>query len=520
MNGAQASCDRPTRGVQMGLLGGLLLASLWVYSALVDRQPTGWDALGYQVAARSIVQGLGPAIEHPLNQTLGPYFTLSAFANPSAHRPARLYLNYPPGFSLFLAIPQWLGLPDFLTLPILGMLGVLFTYKLGCLLFDRWTGLLGAALVAFTPAYVEWSTALWADLPGTCCMWGALATYLAAQHQAGRVGRIAFGAASGALVAAAVFIKYSHLLVVLPLLAYAIVRQRGAMFHSGINWVLAMVVAAGLGGVGLYNQAVYGSPFETHYTAGRSGYHFAYFSLAYAVGPSPAGGYSLPGAVETLWGNFSWLLVPAALGLAKGTRAAAAMLGGMFLVFMGLSSIFAWAPVQVDTRYMLPVFAPVGLFAAHGCLSRLDRLAAGRRWLTPLVLIAAGLTMGWLLSGAWPRLAQRNADSLSIQKAAQDLTAGSEPDAIFLAYMWNDPIYFWGRRTTLFYRRIPFTDRARFASTLTGVVADLLRAGRPVYYVLDSQPPLANSLQILQQNFDLQVWKERSLPVYRVALKE
>jgi hypothetical protein len=48
----------------------------------------------------------------------------------------------------------------------------------------------------------------------------------------------------------------------------------------------------------------------------------------------------------------------------------------------------------------------------------------------------------------------------------------------------------------------------------------LLRDGLPVYYVVDRQPPLADSWQILQQNFNIVLWKESPIPVYRIALKD
>ena len=104
--------------------------------------------------------------------------------------------------------------------------------------------------------------------------------------------------------------------------------------------------------------------------------------------------------------------------------------------------------------------------------------------------------------------------------AAQDLTAGSEANAVYLAYLWNDPINYFGERTTLFYRRMSFRDQTEFENALTRIVTDLLQDNMPVYYVVDHQPPLADSLRILQQNFDLCLWKETPIPVYRVVLKE
>jgi hypothetical protein len=308
--------------------------------------------------------------------------------------------------------------------------------------------------------------------------------------------------------------------VLLPMFVYAVLTQRGAMFCSVTNWVFAVVVVVGLAGVGLYNQVLYGNPLETHYSAPRSGYHFPLFSISYALGPSPTDGYSLIGAGKTLWDNFSWLLIPAVLGLARGTRGAALLLGGLFLVFLGLSGTFAWAPINEDTRYLLPLLAPLGLFAARGCLSVLNLRLSRSKWALGFVLIVVGVTSLARLPGTWDRLLERNRSSSEIQRIAQDTTAGSKPNAIFLAYFWNDPLNYFGERTTLFYRRMNLGDQTKFKNELTHVVADLLQDNLSVYYVADRQPPLANSLQILQQSFDLYLWKETPLSVYQIALKK
>ena len=502
-----------SRRLHFGLLGALLSLCLILGVVWAERQPTAWDPLGYQVAGRNIVQGLGPAVAHPFNATLGPYFTLAAFAVQRPQSPARLYLNYPPGFPLLLAMPQWLGLPDFYLLPLLSALGVLLIYVLGRLLFDRWVGLLGAAIVALTPGYLEWSSAFWADWPGACYMLGAMVAYVAAWRQETRPRRLVFCAGAGALVVGAIFIKYSNVLVLGPMLAYAVLTQRKAMFGHAANWLFVAVIVLGLSGLGIYNQVLHGSPFETHYSASRSGFDFPIFGLSYALGPSPVGGYALRGMAETLWKNFSWLLLLAALGLARGTRESVTLLGGLLLVFGGLFGIYAWAPVQVNARFLLPLFAPIGLFAARGCLTVLDLRTTWRKWLLGGLLVAVGGTLWWSLPQTWRTLEARNRDGARMRQAAQELTAGSAPDAVFLAYLWNDQVNYFGERTTFFYRRINVDTQAEFEETLLQVVAQLLRDGRPVYYVGDRQPPL---VELLAQEYVVSLWKEAAVPVYKV----
>ncbi len=502
------------------LLGGLLLVCLLFYSILIERRPIEWDALGYRVAGANIAQGVGPAIEHPLNQDLGPYFTLAAFAVQRPQEPARLYLNYPPGFPLLLALPQWVGLPDWFLLPVLSTLGVFFTCWLGSSLFDRWTGLLGAAIVAFTPIYLEWGTSFWADLPATCFLVGALAVYLIGCHQRTCKRQIVGGSIAGAMVVLAMFIKYSSVLVLLPLCAYAVITQRKKMFVSVVSWAFAVTVAAGLVGVGLYNRGLYGSPFETFYSASRSGFSFPIFSFSYVFGPSPVDGYGLITAARTLWANFSWLIALAIGGLTRAKREAIILLGGLFLVFLALSSMYAWAPKGVDTRYLLPLLTPLGLFIARGFFWALDVCAPLRKWMLGLLLVAVAVTFFAALPGLWRRLEERNHTVVLAEQLVRQLTNGSEPDAVFLAYFWNDRINYLGGRLTCFYRRMNLNDRENFETTLTFVVTRLLDNGRQVFYVQDRDPALGDSLDVLRENFTLDLWKETPIPTFQITRQE
>ncbi len=509
--------NRYDRRLHWVLLIGLLVVSAVFYNALIDSQPSGWDALGYRVAGQNIVAGIGPAIEHPFNEKYGPYFTLSAFAVQSLTKPARLYLNYPPGFPILLALPQWLGLPDTMTLVVISLLSLVFTYWLGTLFFDRWVALLAAVIVASMPAHLEWGTSIWSDLPGTVFMLGAITFYVSGTRHNRRVAQLAWGGLAGAMVTAAIFIKYANVLVVLPLIAYALFTQRRAAWKMPLNWTCAGVILIGLLSVGAYNQAVYGHPLETFYSPSRSGISFPFFSLAYALGDSPAGGRSLLVALRTLWDNFNWLLLLGLLGLWKAPAKVAIVLGGLFLVFLFLASVFAWAPQGVDTRYLLPLFTPIALFTAWGTAWLVKKFHA-RTWLKAALLGAIGITLILGMVNTVPRLTARNASDDSLTKAAVGWVAGSEPNAVFMAYGLNDLVNTFGQRTTLFYRRMKLSQ-PDFELELTRLVEQLLAARLPVYFVEDLQPSLANSKEILQHHYDLQLWKSVPYPIFRVTPK-
>jgi len=499
------------------LLAAVLALNLFVAVRWLEHDTVGWDALGYRLAAQQIVRGEGPTITNRFNTEFGPYFSYAAFNVHRPQEPDRLYLNYPPGFPLMLALPQWLGLPDAVILPAMSALSVLATFALGSHLIDRWTGVLAAAIVSLTPAHLEWSTSFWADLPGAALALTALAIYLAADRST-RPRQVGLGAAAGLLAAWAFFVKYAYVVMLLPLAIYALSAQRWNAFKRPINWAFGATAALGLLGLAAYNQWLFGGPFNTYYTSPSAGFGFPQMSLSYALGPSPAGGYSLPAALETLWFNFGWLLILIVPGLRAVRGAPRRLLVLYALAFVALAGVFAWAPRNEDTRYLVAAFAPIALLAAAGLRRLAGRAGAWRKPPFGVIIAALGVT---LLASLWttlPRLSARNTGSAQVLTLARAQVGGSEPDAVFLAYLWNDPIAYAGRRTTLFYRRILGADD-QFEQQLVRIVGGLLVDGVPVYYVDDRVPPLRNSLAILQRHFDVRVFKPAPLAVYRVTPK-
>jgi hypothetical protein len=515
---------RALRWLPLSLLGLVVAINLVLSVALIEHDIVGWDPLGYRVAGSAILRGQGPAMAEPLNAQYGPYFTFAALAVARPEEPSRLYLNYPPGFPMLLAIPQWLGLPDAVMLPLLSTLSVIFTYALGSLLLDRWSGALAAAIVAFAPTHLEWGTTFWADLPGACFMLGALTCYVAATRRVAttrrhsRAGQVALGMVAGLLGGWAFFIKYYNVLILGPIFVYALYMQRRRVLKVAANWGLAITAGLGLIGVGAYNQWLFGNPLSTYYSSPANGFGFPQFSLSYALGPSPADGYSLIAAGETLWLNFSWLLALSVIGLMVVRREVRVLLATQLVLFLGLNSVFAWAPRGVDTRYMLPLFAPIGLLVAQGVRAVWAPHTLWRKALFGVIMVAIAVTVISSLTLTVPKLMERNAASTQVMATARERVAGSESNAVFMAYLWNDVVRSAGQRSTLFYRRISGTA-SEFEQTLTRIVAQLLSEGRPVYYIEDAQPPLRDSLAVLQRHFDVQAWKPAPLAVYRVVAR-
>jgi hypothetical protein len=218
-------------------------------------------------------------------------------------------------------------------------------------------------------------------------------------------------------------------------------------------------------------------------------------------------------------------MVPGSIGLVALPRNKRLLLGGLVFGVTFFYGLYAFAPQGVNARFLLPAFPALAVAVAYGLRYGVVRWGASDRksWLWSLVgagliLVALGLPLGERLQN----LQERNAAAARHVESARSVVQGSEPDAVFLAYSLNDPIFAHGERTTLYYRRLPPWDPAagvlrwdQFEPRLVEVVTELLERGVPVYYVQDSDPPFADSLAVLERNFTLHVEKTEP-PVFEV----
>ena len=512
--------------VLLALVAGI---GLGLYLRYTQTHIAGWDPLAYLYAGERIAGGDGPTVCHPYNEAIGPYFTLAGF-NVQIEKGECLYLNYPPGFPLLLAAAQVLTGRQGAALyvpAILGMLGILSTFALGAVLFDRWVGLVGAGVIALTPTYLSASTSPWSDLASTVFVTGGIALYLWGQSlsvEREKWSAVA-SAGGGGLVVYSFFIRYTSAVALLPLVLYVLVTQRRDVFRRTTHRLFGGVIILGLLGVLGFNRVYYGGFLTTGYSPRHGWYTWPAFSLRYALGPSPVGGRSLIAAIETLRENLGWLLIPGLIGLMTMSRRERLFTAGLILSFTLFYGLYAFAPRDVNARLLLPTFPAVALTVACGLRYGVLRWGGdkkGRLW-----TLAGGVflvvALGWPLPDRLHALQERNEGARQHVQAVQALVEHTEPDAIFLAYALNDPIFFYGKRISLFYRRMPPLDpvtdtyrRDELESRLIEVVTQLLHRSVPVYYVQGSDPPFADSLDILRRHFSLYPQEGTNPLVYRV----
>jgi len=500
----------------------------------------GWDSLAYKVAGERLAAGQDFSYCHPYNAQIGPYFTLSGF-NVQAGDDACLYLNYPIGFPLLLAAAQRLfgslGLEQSASVawyvPALSAtVELVAVFGIGSVLFGRWAGLWSAVVLAFAPTRLVFGTSLWSDLPGVAALTCGLALYLWAERTTRARLRWAGAGVAGIMVVLGLFTRYANGVMLLPWVAYVLLSQKRAAARDAVNWIFGAVVLAGVVGILLFNRSYYGGYLSTPYGPEHGWYAWPAFSLRYAFGESPVGGQSMPATARTIWSNFAWLLLPAAWGVVRMRAPQRALLLGSVLVAGGLYSCYAFPPQGVNARFLLPAFPFIGLSAGYGLwcvpgvLQPHRRETGGAGLWRVLGVVVIGLVMLVPLPGHLRDIAARNAGDAAYVGDVKQLVADTDSDAVFLAYGTNDAIAYYGQRMTLFYRRIPPFDPAtdtyrwdELEPRLVEAVERLLEQGEPVYYVQDSDPPFADSLNVLNRHFDLSLQEGKSLPVYRVRAR-
>jgi hypothetical protein len=271
-------------------------------------------------------------------------------------------------------------------------------------------------------------------------------------------------------------------------------------------------------GIGLclllaFNYFYYGGFSLTSYSPENGWYAFSPFSWQYAFGSSPINGYSLISVIKTLWSNSPLLLLLAPIGaflLPKPYR--------FLIVFTVLSStflygVYAFAPIDINSRFLIPILPFLAIACAEVMLFLLKKIAHER--VRVAVLFFLLLFLSWKVPAQISEIRTRNINTGNMVLNVQEWIGTTPSDAVFLSYRFNDQIIFYGERSVLNYRRIPQYDSSvgkyRFdllEPCLIHTIDKLLINEKPVYYIEDGSPPLYDSKVILQQYYNLTPYRE------------
>lgn len=507
------------------LIAILLLLTAVTMTQLVEQEPLISDSIGYLYAAQRIAAGFGPTYDDPNNVLAGPYFSLYAF---QVRRPdsALMYLGFPPGLSLMLAIPllaePLAGLVHWV-IPATALLCLGLSGVLAWRLTRRpWAAFWAVLILAVTPELWRFGTAIWSEFPSAAMITATLALYLAAERRAfTRRAETALLTLAGLLLGYSIFVRYSNL-VVLPVFLLAdalLIRKQPHKLAS--HWPLWLLTGLTVVLIPVFNHVYYGGWNLTSYSPVHGWYPNPAFALHYALGPSFIDGYSLREAITTLWRNFGVFLVLAPLGWFYLGRAGA-IPGGIALMILGVHAVYAFAPTGINARFLIPIFPMIAIGAAAALVNLGDRLPRPLRLVVALGLLVLAV---WQAPANLDAIVRRNQDNARHVALMQTLTTGTPEDAVFMSYPWNDLLAVYGDRSVFTYRRVPVSDAEaqRYhidaaVSTIVSVITTLLEQGKPVYYVATGSDFIPGLPDTLQEHFAAEAVTVEGVPLLRLTL--
>jgi hypothetical protein len=199
-------------------------------------------------------------IEEPLNYLFNdPVFTPSG-AKWDGRKvvPVRAYGLYFLNALGFL-VSDWL---PFFMIPIMGLLGMVFFYKLMSMIFDEKKALLALFLLAFSVPIIYWNNMLYSNIPGLTFL--IMGLYFLVKISYGRSNRLIYYILSVTCFALAIWMRYEQALFLLLLLPLLIRYRRS--FRPKFLIISLLVFLILLSPILALNQAVYGNPFDVGYT--------------------------------------------------------------------------------------------------------------------------------------------------------------------------------------------------------------------------------------------------------------
>jgi len=231
------STDWAIRSIALLLACFAFLTSLTVSRQVFEAVPHLEDEVAYLFQAKIFARGQAVA---PLE------FPQSAFWRPFVieHESGVRFGKYPPAWPMALAGGVLLGLPAFVN-AALAALTIVITYRLGRDAFNRETGLIAAALTAFSPMALLLNGTLMAHTAALCWATLFMWAYLRMTRSQGGVS-LRWAALSGAALGLLVATRpLSAAAVALPFIAWsgiavlkAALNRRAADFRRVLSTLL------------------------------------------------------------------------------------------------------------------------------------------------------------------------------------------------------------------------------------------------------------------------------------------
>lgn len=514
------------RAARLPLVGVLLIAgaTLWLALSQHGADLNVADTLGYVQAAHQLARGEGLAFVDPHNQLDRRYYLLYAFKVVRPTDPNR-YFGFLPGVPLLGAMVERLtGNPNAVDVvtPLAAALVILITFWLGVLLIDAWAGLWASLILFVAPTFARFSAALWSEIPSALFLYlGFVLTVLALRRP--RDDRMAAGLAvlSGLAAGIAFFMRFSNVTVVPAILALVGVIGGRTAFKQRRSIGLMGALGVSLAALLVFNTLYYGGPLDTGYSPIHGWYDQPAFSLAYAFGPSFVNGYSVLAMGRELLNALGGLILFVIVGAFVRPRYTGWWLAGTALVLLLPYAFYAFAAEGLNARFVISALPALCLLAGRGIVAVGHRLPSrAARWGLGVVLLAALLYR--VPQNVRALDEARQSAQAEIERALR-LIQPTEPDAVILSYVYNDPIVVFGHRSVLTYRHmVPYDVTTgkyqydQFEPLLVDEISRLLNASTPVYYILDGNPPWNRSDEVLRRHFEL-VPVSAEQPVYRIA---
>jgi hypothetical protein len=395
-------------------------------------------------------------------------WTLSPLGYRPATTPYRIVPTYAPGLPMLMAAFQLALGPAgvYWVVPLCAALAVWLTYVLGSQLDSRHTGLLGAALLATSPAFIFQTMSPMSDVPVTTFWLLALVSANSARRAAPAV--------SGLAAAIAVLIRPNLVpLAAVPALWIAARRPGG---NVKLRIALAMYAGALLPGpviVAMLNAYWYGSPLQSGYGSFKELYRIAnvvanaqhYFRwlvetqslvIVFAIVPF------LSARWRSASGSINQPLVRVGLALFAG------LLLGSYLFYLVFEE---WWYL----RFLLPFYPLLAVLTVSGLLTTLRRVRIPE--LVSLLVVIP--LIAWMFHvGASRAVFKLQTFEWRYVRVGQAVRTLLPPRAVVFAMQHSGSVRYYANRLTLRYDFLP-------ADSLDRAVTHLRARGMSPYLLVE-----------------------------------